>query len=76
MRKVRAVLAVLTVSAGLVAAVSTPAQAATRELRGVYSSSSECYRVGAYGAQQGWWSNYSCEYRPIDYNGALYFLWA
>lgn len=70
MRTVRTILTSTVLATALTLSLTvTPAHAET--LRGVYYTSSECYRVGNLGNQSGWWSFYRCSY---EYN--LWFLYA
>jgi myo-inositol-1-phosphate synthase len=74
MRRVRTLLAALTLATGLVFIGGSPAQAATPTVRMVYFDYAGCVAAGDNGVAQGLWTSYWCQYR---YDGRdVYVLWA
>ena len=74
MRKARALLMSAVMATGMTLSLATtPAHAGTETLQGIYQQYSECQRIGGYGDNQGWWSDWRCEYKSQYY---YYFLYA
>ncbi|MEV4289384.1 hypothetical protein AB0K40_28125 [Nonomuraea bangladeshensis] len=72
MRKVRAVLFPVLLAAGLSLTLGA-APANAERLTGIYRTSAECQRVGAYGESQGWWDEWRCEWKAAY---SYYFLYS
>ncbi|MFY1636669.1 hypothetical protein ACN27F_25895 [Solwaraspora sp. WMMB335] len=92
MRKVHAIIATVALTGALVLTGGTPAlaapaqsaapaaapgvAAAALELQGVYYDRDFCVWYGNYGAANGLWGTWYCEFQPNAGSNGLWFLWA